>query len=121
MLVENLAATVAGALILMLLPTRTDTLFFWPIKPPINAGLFGALYLGGATAVSLATWHNRWEPARYLIPILVTAGILISWVTLLHRDAFAPGIPLGSCCCTGHNPGPFLSEWRKRGRRSCRK
>ncbi|WP_420645012.1 hypothetical protein [Candidatus Leptofilum sp.] len=83
-----------GAMILMFLPNQTETLFFWPINPPINAGLFGALYLGGATAVSWATWRNRWESARYLVPILVAAGILISLVTLLHLDKFAPGIRL---------------------------
>lgn len=84
----------AGAFILILLPTQTDTLFFWPINPPINAGLFGALYLGGAVAVSLAAWRNEWEPARFLIPILVAAGILISGVTLLHLDKFTAGLRL---------------------------
>ena len=83
-----------GAVILIFLPAHTTALFFWPINPPINAGLFGALYLGGAAAVSLATWRNQWEPVRYLVPILVVAGILISWVTLLHLDKFAPGIRL---------------------------
>ncbi|MAT96090.1 MAG: hypothetical protein CL608_03020, partial [Anaerolineaceae bacterium] len=81
-----------GALILILLPGQTDTLFFWTINPPLNARLFGVLYLGGAAAVFLAVWRNEWEPVRYLVPILVAAGILISWVTLLHLDNFAPGI-----------------------------
>ncbi|MCB0165797.1 MAG: hypothetical protein KDI79_16315 [Anaerolineae bacterium] len=84
----------AGAIILVLLPTFTATLFFWPINPPINARLFGVLYLGGAVAVSIAVWRNQWEPARYLVPVLVTAGILITWVTLLHLDKFTPGIKL---------------------------
>lgn len=83
-----------GAMILIFLPDQTETLFFWPVNPPINAGLFGALYLGGAAAVSLAVWRNQWEPVRYLVPILVAAGILISAVTLLHLDKFAPGIRL---------------------------
>ena len=34
-----------GATSLILFPTRTATLFFWEIAPPINAALFGALYL----------------------------------------------------------------------------
>lgn len=84
----------AGALILIFLPERTDTLFFWPINPPINAGLFGALYLGGAGAVFYAVWRNAWERARYLVPILVTAGIAISGVTLLHLDKFTAGLRL---------------------------
>lgn len=84
----------AGALILILFPQRTDTLFFWPINPPINAGLFGALYLGGAGAVFYAVWRNEWEQARYLVPILVTAGVGITAVTLLHLDKFTPGLRL---------------------------
>lgn len=81
----------AGAFILILFPAHTDQLFFWPINPPINAALFGALYLGGAAAVSLTVWRNQWEPARFLVPILVAAGVLISGVTLLHLDKFAAG------------------------------
>lgn len=84
----------AGAIILMLFPARTDALFFWPINPPINAGLFGALYLCGAGAVSVAVWRNSWEAARYLAPFLVAAGIAISGVTLLHLDKFTAGIRL---------------------------
>lgn len=52
------------------------------------------MYLGGAGAVSLATWRNFREPARFLVPILVAAGILISGVTLLHLDNFAAGVRL---------------------------
>lgn len=84
----------AGAFILILFPAHTDSLFFWTIRPPINAGLFGALYLGGAAAVGYATWRNMWEPARFLVPILVTAGVLISGVTFLHLDSFTPGVRL---------------------------
>ncbi len=83
-----------GAMILIFLPTQTDKLFFWTVRPPINAGLFGALYLGGATAVAIAVYRNQWEPIRYLVPILVAAGILISWVTLLHLDKFTSEIRL---------------------------
>lgn len=82
----------AGALILILLPGQTGTLFFWTITPPLNARLFGVLYLGGAAAVFLAVWRNEWEPVRYLVPILVMAGLLITWVTLLHLNNFAPDI-----------------------------
>ncbi|HEU5097470.1 MAG TPA: hypothetical protein VFU22_00390 [Roseiflexaceae bacterium] len=84
----------AGALSLMLFPTRTDTLFFWEIKPAINASLFGALYLGGAATVAWVTYRGAWETARFLVPILVTAGVLISATTFLHLDRFEPGVKL---------------------------
>jgi hypothetical protein len=83
-----------GAFSLILFPSQTDTLFFWEIKPPINAALFGALYLGGAVTVGWVSYRGIWEQARFLVPILVTAGIFISLTTLLHLDRFTAGIKL---------------------------
>ncbi|HWQ15446.1 MAG TPA: hypothetical protein VNL77_21775 [Roseiflexaceae bacterium] len=88
------ANALAGAVVLVGFPTRTDELFFWPITPPLNAALFGALYGGGAAVVALVTARGRWEPARFLVPVLVSAGILISVTTLLHLDRFIPGLRL---------------------------
>lgn len=84
----------AGALSLLLFPTRTAALFFWEITPALNAALFGALYLGGAVVVGWVTVRGQWEGARFLIPVLVAAGGLISLVTLLHLDRFQPGFKL---------------------------
>jgi hypothetical protein len=84
----------AGGLSLLLFPDRTDAFFFWPIRPPLSAALFGALYLGGAAAVAWVTWRGYWEPARFLVPVLVTAGVLLTAVTLLHLDIFRPGLGL---------------------------
>ena len=85
------ANALAGAGSLIFFPTDTARLFFWEIKPSINAALFGALYLGGAVVVALVTYRGRWEPARFLVPILVSAGALISVTTVLHLDLFTPG------------------------------
>ncbi len=85
------ANALVGACSLIFFPTDTARLFFWEIKPSINAALFGALYLGGAAIVALVTYRGRWEPARFLIPILVSAGALISMTTLLHLDRFSAG------------------------------
>lgn len=80
-----------GALSLLLFPTHTEQLFFWTITPPINARLLGALYLSGALAVGGVAWRGEWDAARFLVPVLVVAGALISIVTLLHLDRFTPG------------------------------
>ena len=84
----------AGAGSLLLFPTYTDTLFFWEIAPALSATLFGALYLGGALTVAWVTYQGAWEPARFLIPVLVSAGVAISITTLLHLDRFDPGFKL---------------------------
>ena len=83
-----------GAGSLLFFPNRTDTLFFWEIKPAINAALFGALYLGGAAVVGWVTLRGAWEPARFLIPVLVSAGVFISLTTLVHLERFTPGLKL---------------------------
>ncbi len=85
------ANALVGACSLIFFPADTARLFFWEIKPPINAALFGALYLGGAAVVALVAYRAQWEQARFLVPILVSAGALISITTLLHLDRFSPG------------------------------
>lgn len=84
----------AGAGSLLLFPGQTDTLFFWEIKPPLTASLFGALYLSGALVVGYLSYRGEWEPARYLVPVLVSAGVLISLATFLHLGLFTPGFRL---------------------------
>jgi hypothetical protein len=89
------ANALVDACSLIFFPADTVRLFFWEIQPPVNAALFGALYLGGAAVVALVAYHGRWEPARFLVPVLVSAGALISVTTLLHLDRFSPGLRLG--------------------------
>lgn len=84
----------AGAVSLVFFPAYTETLFFWKIAPSLSAGMFGALYLGGAVVVSLVTYRGGWEGARFLVPILVAAGVLILLTTFLHLDRFTPGFKL---------------------------
>jgi hypothetical protein len=88
------ANALVGGLVLLLFAANTDTLFFWTITPSINARLFGALYLSGALAVGALVRRGDWEPARFLVPVLVAAGLLIAGVTLLHHDRFSAGVRL---------------------------
>lgn len=84
----------AGAGSLLLFPQYTASLFFWTITPPLNAALFGALYLAGGVAVCRLAHRGHWEPVRILFPVLIAAGLLIAAVTLVHLDRFAPGLRL---------------------------
>jgi hypothetical protein len=81
----------AGATVLIIFPYQTDQLIFCEIKPALSAALFGALYLAGAAMLGWVTYRGSWEEARFLVPILVSAGILISMVTLIHIERFTPG------------------------------
>ena len=99
-----------GAASLLLFPGRTAALFFWEITPPLNAALFGALYLGGALVVGWVTYRGLWEPARFLVPVLVTAGVLISGITLLHLDRFTPGLKLAYWLLV-YVGAPLLALW----------
>jgi hypothetical protein len=85
----------AGAVSLLLFPGYTEQLFFWAIAPPLNAALLGALYLAGGIAVCDLARRGRWEPARVVFPVLITAGLLIAGVTLAHHERFTPGLGLG--------------------------
>ena len=49
----------------------------------------GGLYLAGAISVTFVVIRNRWESTRFFVPVLVTAGWLITGITLVHRDKFA--------------------------------
>ena len=97
----------AGAVALIGFPVWAGRNFFWPIQTPINAALLGALYLAGAAAVTFVVIRNRWESTRFFVPVLVTAGALITAVTLIHRDKF--GIDLRFWYWMGvYGLAPFL-------------
>jgi hypothetical protein len=81
----------AGALSLVLSPTDTQGTFFWRIAPPINAGMFGVLYLAAGSVVLSVVRRGRWEPARFLTAMVPAFTGLMLLTTLLHLDAFDPG------------------------------
>ena len=87
----------AGAISLIVFPTDTRATFFWQIAPPINAGLFGVLYLAAGSVVLRAVLHGRWEPARYLTAMVPAFTGLMLLTTLLHLDKFDQGPKLYYC------------------------
>ena len=84
----------AAAISLIIFPRDTSSTFFWTIAPPINAAMFGALYLAAGVSVARAAVQGRWEPARYLAPMIpaFTAAMLLT--TLLHFDRLDRGVEL---------------------------
>lgn len=84
----------AGAISLIFFSADTESLFFWKISPPINAVMFGTLYLIAGSVVLLAVIRGRWEPARYLVPMVLPFSLLLLLATLLHQDKFTAGFKL---------------------------
>jgi hypothetical protein len=84
----------AGAISLILFPTNTQSTFFWQIAPPINAGMFGMLYLAAGSVVLQAVLRGQWEPARYLIAMVPAFTGMMLLTTLLHLDRFDKGVEL---------------------------
>lgn len=81
----------AGAISLIVFPTDTRSTFFWQIAPPINAGMFGVLYLAAGSVVLRAVLRGQWEPARYLTAMVPAFTGMMLLTTLLHLDRFDKG------------------------------
>ena len=99
------ANALAGAASLIFFSTDTVRLFFWEIKPAINAALFGALYLGGTVVVTLVTYGpSLWLYCSHLT-LFGLIGLLMHW---LQRKAARPssaGHPVSAGDCSNGLPG----------------
>lgn len=84
----------AGAAALLLFPADTASGWFWTVAPPINAGMFGALYLAAGLLVAWAAVRGLWEPARFLGPMVPAFTGMMLLTTVLHLDRFQPGTRL---------------------------
>jgi hypothetical protein len=84
----------AGALSLVLSPSDTQDTFLWKIAPPIDAASSGVLYPAAGSLVLYVVQRGRWEPARCLTAMVPAFTGLMLLATLLHLEAFDPGLEL---------------------------
>jgi ABC-type glycerol-3-phosphate transport system permease component len=82
----------AGAAALLLFPADTAAGWFWTVVPPINAGMFGALYLAAGLLVAWAALRGLWEPARFLGAMVPAFTGSAFYIFLLRQ--FMRGIPM---------------------------
>src|SRR5688572_8732869 len=62
---------------------------YWPwVIAPFNAGFVGAVYLGSFTATALMIFHDRWAPARIVLPMILVFTVIVLGVTLSHLQQF---------------------------------
>ena len=85
------ANALAAAASLVLFPAGTDAGFFWEFAPPIEAAMFGALYLAAGLLVARAAFVGLWEPARYLLPMVTVFTGMVLLTTYLHLGRFDDG------------------------------
>ncbi len=79
---------VAGGAVLFILPTRTDHLWAWTVRPNMTVLAMGAGYLGGAVFFVRAGRAARWHTvALGLIGADVLATLLLV-ATIVHWDRF---------------------------------
>ena len=80
-----------AAVLLYLLPTRTDELFAWTIVPTLTSMLLGCAYIGGIWYFVRVLLARRWHRVKYGMPAVLLFAGLLGAATLLHWDRFHHG------------------------------
>jgi hypothetical protein len=74
--------------ILYLLPSRTATLWAWPIAASMTSMTLASAYLGGAYFFVLVVRSRHWHEVSMGFPAVTTFASLLGVATLLHWDKF---------------------------------
>jgi hypothetical protein len=73
---------------LYLLPTYTDQLFAWGIKPPISAMMLGAAYIGGAYFFTRVLITKHWHTITLGFWPVTAFAAYLGIATIVHWDRF---------------------------------
>jgi hypothetical protein len=76
---------------LFLLPSRTDTLWSWQIRPDMSAVFVGAGYIFGACAITTLLIRNQWHALNTAALATWVSSVAMLAATLLHLDRFFVG------------------------------
>ncbi len=74
--------------ILMTLPTMTDTLFVWTIKPEINARLIGVMYSNALLLVAFGAFQRSWARVRVIMVVITLFSVLATTLTFFFLKPF---------------------------------
>lgn len=83
-----LANGLPAFLILMSLPTMTEILFVWTIKPVINARLVGVMYFNALILVGIGIFQPNWARARVTMVVITLFSILATLLTFFYLKPF---------------------------------
>ena len=83
-----LANAVPAILILMSLPTMTETLFVWTINPVINARLVGVMYGNALILIVIGVFQVNWARVRIIMVIITLFSIFATLLTFFYLKPF---------------------------------
>ncbi len=76
---------------LFLLPHLTDTIWSWPIQPPMSAVVLGAGYIFGSIAFASLLLRNQWHALSVALMTTWVFSVVMLAATLIHLDRFFLG------------------------------
>lgn len=83
-----LANAVPAILILMSLPTMTEMLFVWTIKPVINARLVGVMYANALILIAIGVFQPNWPRVRVIMVVITLFSIFATVLTFFYLKPF---------------------------------
>ena len=83
-----LANGLPAFIILMSLPSMTEVLFVWTIKPEINARLVGVMYSNALLLVGFGAFQTKWARVRINMVIITLFSLLATVLTFFYLKPF---------------------------------
>lgn len=83
-----LANAVPAIIILMTLPTMTEDLFVWTIKPVINARLMGVMYANALILIVFGVFQTSWARVRIIMVVITLFSIFATLLTFVYLKPF---------------------------------
>jgi hypothetical protein len=83
-----LANALPAIIILMSLPTMTEVLFVWTIKPVINARLIGVMYANALLLIGIGVYQTSWARVRIIMVVITLFSLLATVLTFFYLKPF---------------------------------
>ena len=82
------ANAVPAFIILMTLPTMTELLFVWTVKPVINARLVGVMYGNALLLIIFGIFQPNWARVRVIMVVITLFSIFATVLTFVYLKPF---------------------------------
>ena len=83
-----LANGLPALIILMTIPSRTETFFVWTIKPELNARLIAVMYSNAILLVAIGFLQKDWAHVRIIMVVITLFSILATLLTFFYLKPF---------------------------------